>query len=161
MSIRILGLFACAFAIVATAATPESQRITVVRKSATAEAGAAQRFTGRAEVQARFEGTRPSNLAAALVSFEPGARTAWHSHPHGQMLVVTAGCGWVQEEGGQRQEIRTGDIVWTPPGVKHWHGAGTRAAMSHMAIHERFDQQEVTWLQKVSDTEYGNASCQS
>lgn len=161
MFIRTLGLFACAFAIVATAAAPQVQQIMVVRKSATPEAGAAQRFTGKAEVQARFEGTRPSNLAAALVSFQPGARTAWHSHPHGQMLVVTAGCGWVQEEGGQRQEIRPGDIVWTPPGVKHWHGAGTKAAMSHMAIHERLDQQEVTWLQKVSDAEYGDANCRA
>ncbi len=159
MSRLTLGLFACAFVIAATAAAPVAQQIMVVRKSATPEAGAAQRFTGKAEVQARFEGTRPSNLAAALVSFEAGARTAWHSHPHGQMLVVTAGCGGVQEEGGQRQEIRPGDIVWTPPGVKHWHGAGAKAAMSHMAIHERLDQQEVTWLQKVSDAEYGDASC--
>ena len=160
MSTRTLGFIACAFAVVATAATPE-ERIKVVRKSATPEAGAPNRFTGKAEVQSRFEGARPSHLAAALVSFEPGARTAWHSHPHGQMLVVTTGCGWVQEEGGERQEIRVGDIVWTPPGVKHWHGAGTRAPMSHAVIHERFDEKEVTWLHKVSDAEYGNGSCQA
>ena len=159
MPARFLGLMLCAVAVVAVSAAADGPRIVVVHKSSAPETGPSQRFTGKAAVNSRFEGTKPSNLAAALVSFEPGARTAWHSHPHGQMLVVTAGCGWVQQEGGERQEIRAGDIVWTPPGVKHWHGAGAGAPMSHMAIHERFDQQEVTWLQKVSDAEYGNAAC--
>ena len=161
---RALRLFAgVAVAVAATVAiaATDTQNLVVVRKSATAEPGAANRFTGKAVVESRFEGARPSHLAAALVSFEPGARTAWHTHPHGQMLVVTAGCGWVQQEGGERQQIRAGDIVWTPPGVKHWHGAGSQGPMSHAAVHERFDQQEVVWMQKVSDEEYGNASCKA
>jgi len=162
---RALGLFAGATAAIAAiaafAATDDAKNLVVVRKNATPESGAAQRFTGKAIVESRFEGARPSHLAAAIVSFEPGARTAWHTHPHGQMLVVTAGCGWVQQEGGERQPIRVGDIVWTPPGVKHWHGAGSQGPMSHAAVHERLDQQEVTWMQKVSDEEYGNASCKA
>jgi quercetin dioxygenase-like cupin family protein len=159
---RALRLFAganAAIVVMAAFAATDAQRLIVVRKSATAEPGAANRFTGKAVVESRFEGAQPSHLAAALVSFEPGARTAWHTHPHGQMLVVTSGCGWVQQEGGERQQIRAGDIVWTPPGVKHWHGAGSQGPMSHAAVHERFDQQEVVWMQKVSDQEYGNASC--
>jgi quercetin dioxygenase-like cupin family protein len=153
------GVTAAVAAMAAIAATNDATDLLVVRKTATPEPGAPQRFTGKAVVESRFEGTRPSHLAAAIVSFEPGARTAWHTHPHGQMLVVTSGCGWVQQEGGERQPIRSGDIVWTPPGVKHWHGAGSEAPMSHAAVHERFDQQEVVWMQKVSDEEYGNASC--
>ncbi len=153
------GIAIAAVAVAAFAAAKDGESLIVVRKSAMPETGAAQRFTGKAVVESRFEGARPSHLAAAIVSFEPGARTAWHTHPHGQMLVVTAGCGWVQQEGGERQPIRVGDIVWTPPGVKHWHGAGTQGPMSHAAVHERFDQQEVVWMQKVSDEEYGNASC--
>jgi quercetin dioxygenase-like cupin family protein len=155
----VAGITVAVVAMAAFAATNDSKNLVVVRKSATPEPGAAQRFTGKAVVESRFEGARPSHLAAAIVSFEPGARTAWHTHPHGQMLVVTAGCGWVQQEGGERQPIRAGDIVWTPPGVKHWHGAGSQGAMSHAAVHERFDRQEVVWMQKVSEEEYGNASC--
>lgn len=148
-------------AMAAFAATEDAKNLVVIRKSATPQPGTAQRFTGKAVVESRFEGTRPSQLAAALVSFEPGARTAWHTHPHRQMLVVTAGCGWVQQEGGERQPIRAGDTVWTPPGVKHWHGAGSQGPMSHAAVHERFDQQEVIWMQKVGDEEYRNASCKA
>lgn len=159
MPTRNLWLVTCAFVVFCATASPNGGQIVVVRKTASPEAGAVQRFTGKAAIHSRFEGARPSHLAAALVSFEPGARTAWHSHPHGQMLVVTAGCGWVQQEGGERLEIQVGDIIWTPPGVKHWHGAGATAPMSHAAVHERLDQQEVSWLQKVSDAEYGNSSC--
>jgi quercetin dioxygenase-like cupin family protein len=157
--VGVTAAFAAISAMAAVAVTDASKSLVVVRKNTTPESGAPQRFTGKAVVESRFEGARPSHLAAAIVSFEPGARTAWHTHPHGQMLVVTAGCGWVQQEGGERQPIRVGDIVWTPPGIKHWHGAGTQEPMSHAAVHERFDRQEVVWMQKVSDEEYGNASC--
>jgi quercetin dioxygenase-like cupin family protein len=156
---RIPTLVACAVVTVAAVATPDAPRILVVRQDAAPTPGVPERFTGKAFVNSRFEGTRPSHLASALVSFEAGARTAWHSHPHGQLLVVTSGCGWVQQRGAEPQQIRVGDIVWNPPGVTHWHGAGRQEPMSHVAVHERFDAQDVTWMQKVSDQEYGNASC--
>ena len=157
---RKFALVALVVVAVATAATPEMQRIQVVRPEAAPAPGAPERFTGKAFVKSRFEGTRPSHLVSALVSFEAGARTAWHTHPHGQLLVVTSGCGWVQQRGGEAQQIRVGDIVWTPPGVAHWHGAGAKVPMSHAVVHERFDTQEVTWMQKVSAEEYGSAVCE-
>jgi len=88
------------------------------------------------------------------VTFEPGARTAWHTHPLGQTLIVTAGSGWVQQWGGQVEEIRPGDVVWIPPGQKHWHGATTATAMTHIAIQEQLDAQVVEWMKKVSDEQY-------
>ena len=90
----------------------------------------------------------------ALVTFEPGARTAWHTHPLGQTLVVTSGCGWVQREGGSIEEIRPGDVVWFEPGEKHWHGATAATAMSHIAIQEKFNGSAVDWMEQVSDTDY-------
>ena len=96
----------------------------------------------------------PARVALALVTFEPGARTAWHTHPLGQTLIVTAGCGWVQREGGPIEEIRPGDVVWFPPGEKHWHGAAPTTAMSHIAIQEKLDGKAVDWMEKVSDEQY-------
>lgn len=102
----------------------------------------------------RFSGTAPARIGGATVTFEPGARTAWHSHPLGQTLIVTAGVGRVQQWGGPVQEIRPGDTVWIPPGVKHWHGASTTVGMSHIAFSEALDGKTVEWMEKVTDDQY-------
>lgn len=96
----------------------------------------------------------PSRVSGALVTFEPGARTAWHTHPLGERLIVTSGCGWVQSSGGTKREIRAGDVVVCPPGEKHWHGAPPTTAMAHIAIQEALNGSPVTWMEKVSDEEY-------
>ncbi len=101
-----------------------------------------------------ISGTRTALVQGASVSFEPGARTAWHTHPLGQTLIVTAGCGWVQREGGPIEEIRPGDVVWFSPGEKHWHGAKPTTAMTHIAIQEKKDGKVVDWMEKVSDEQY-------
>lgn len=117
--------------------------------------GAAQNFTGSVRVDPLFGANAPSRTTGAYVTFEPGARSAWHSHPLGQTLVVTAGVGRVQSWGGPVQELRPGDVVWTPPNVKHWHGAAPTTAMTHMAISEQQEGRAVTWMEKVSDEQYG------
>ena len=96
----------------------------------------------------------PARVVGASVTFEPGARTAWHTHPLGQTLIVTAGCGWVQREGGPREEIRAGDVVWFAPAEKHWHGATPANAMTHIAIQEALNGKVVDWMEKVSDAQY-------
>ena len=101
-----------------------------------------------------FQAADPSCVSASLVTFEPGARTAWHTHPLGQRLVVTSGCGWVQCQGGAKREIRAGDVVVCPPGEKHWHGATATTAMSHIAIQEALNGKVVEWMEKVTDEEY-------
>ena len=111
-------------------------------------------FTGTVRIDMPFNATPPSRVGGATVTFEPGARTAWHTHPLGQTLVVTAGCGRVQREGGRIEEIRPGDVVWFPPGEKHWHGAAPTTAMSHIAIQEALDGKVVDWLEHVSDGQY-------
>ncbi len=116
--------------------------------------GPAAWFTGSVRVDPLFSPPEPARVAGALVTFEPGARTAWHTHPLGQTLVVTAGLGWAQREGGPVEEIRPGDVVWFAPGEKHWHGATARTAMSHIAIQERLDGKAVDWLEQVSDAQY-------
>ncbi|MEW6373373.1 MAG: cupin domain-containing protein [Pseudomonadota bacterium] len=116
--------------------------------------GPSQNFTGSVRVDPLFGANAPSRTAAAYVTFEPGARSAWHSHPLGQTLVVTAGVGRVQRWGGEMQEIRPGDVIWTPPGVKHWHGASPTTAMTHMAIQEQQEGKAVVWMEKVSDEQY-------
>ena len=105
-----------------------------------------------------FAAPDPARVAGALVTFEPGARTAWHTHPLGQTLFVTAGCGWAQREGGAVEEIRPGDVVWFPPGEKHWHGATATTGMSHVAIQEKLDGSVVQWMEQVSDAQYGRSS---
>ncbi|HEV7439489.1 MAG TPA: cupin domain-containing protein [Methylobacterium sp.] len=112
-------------------------------------------FTGTVRVDPLFSAPEPARAGGALVTFEPGARTAWHTHPLGQTLIVTAGLGRVQREGGPIEEIRPGDMVWFPPGEKHWHGAGPTTAMSHIAIQEALNGSPVDWLEKVSDGQYG------
>lgn len=101
-----------------------------------------------------FTAPDPARVAGAHVTFEPGARTAWHTHPLGQTLIVTFGCGWVQREGGPIEEIRPGDIVWFAPGEKHWHGASATTAMSHIAVQERLDGKAVDWMEHVADADY-------
>lgn len=117
--------------------------------------GPADWFTGTVRIDPLHPATAPSRVGAALVTFEPGARTAWHTHPLGQTLIVTAGCGWAQREGGPVEVIRPGDVVWFPPGEKHWHGATATTAMSHIAMQESENGSPVTWLEKVSDADYG------
>jgi quercetin dioxygenase-like cupin family protein len=117
--------------------------------------GPAERFTGAVRVDPLFPARNPGRTTGGSVTFEPGARSAWHTHPLGQILIVTAGVGRVQEWGGPVQEIRPGDIVWTPAGVKHWHGAAPTTAMTHIAIQEQHDGKTVDWMEKVSDEQYG------
>jgi quercetin dioxygenase-like cupin family protein len=116
--------------------------------------GPADWFTGAVRIDPLFPVLDPSRAAANTVSFEPGARTAWHTHPLGQMLIVTAGCGRVQREGGAIEEIRPGDVVRFAPGEQHWHGAAPQTAMAHIAIQESFEGKAVDWLQHVTDEEY-------
>lgn len=111
-------------------------------------------FTGTVRIDPLFQPQTPARTAAAQVTFEPGARTAWHTHPLGQTLIVTSGCGWVQREGGPIEEIHPGDIVWFSPNEKHWHGAAPTTAMTHIAIQESLDGKVVDWMEKVSDQQY-------
>lgn len=117
--------------------------------------GPAEWFTGTVRIDPLFSAPDPARAAGALVTFEPGARTAWHTHPLGQTLFVMSGCGRVQREGGPVEEIRPGDVVWFAPNEKHWHGAAPATAMSHIAIQEKLDGSAVTWLEHVSDAQYG------
>lgn len=116
--------------------------------------GPAENFTGTVRVDGLFKGEAPARIGGGTVTFEPGARTAWHTHPLGQTLIVTSGVGYVQQEGGARQEIRPGDTVWIPANVRHWHGATATTAMTHIAIAEALDSKAVTWAEKVSDAQY-------
>lgn len=116
--------------------------------------GPAEWFTGAVRIDPLFDAAEPARAAAALVTFEPGARTAWHTHPLGQTVIVTSGLGWAQREGGAVEEIRPGDVVWFPPGERHWHGATATTAMSHIAVQERLDGRTVEWLEQVSEAEY-------
>jgi len=116
--------------------------------------GPAEYFTGTVRTDSRFQRSEPARVGGVIVTFEPGARTAWHTHPLGQTLIVTYGCGWVQREGGPKEEIRPGDIVWFAPGEKHWHGATATTAMTHIAIAEALDGKNVDWMEKVSDEQY-------
>ena len=111
-------------------------------------------FTGTVRIDAPFQATEPASVGGATVTFEPGARTAWHTHPLGQTLIVTQGRGWLQEWGKAAEILNQGDIAWIPPGVKHWHGASSETAMIHIAIAESVDGSPVTWMEKVSDEQY-------
>ena len=116
--------------------------------------GPADWFTGLVRIDPLFEAPEPARVRSASVTFEPDARTAWHTHPLGQTLIVTSGLGWTQCWGGPKEEIRPGDVIWCPPGVKHWHGATPTTAMSHIAIQEALDGKVVEWMEKVSDEHY-------
>jgi quercetin dioxygenase-like cupin family protein len=115
--------------------------------------GPEEYFTGAVRVDSQFQRSAPARVGGAIVTFEPGARTAWHTHPLGQTLIVTSGCGRVRRAGGPIEEIRPGDVVWIEPGEKHWHGASRTTAMTHIAIAEALDGKPVDWLEKVSDEE--------
>jgi quercetin dioxygenase-like cupin family protein len=111
-------------------------------------------FTGSVRIDPLFDPPEPARSYGALVTFEPGARSAWHTHPLGQTLIVTAGCGWTQCWGEPKEEIRPGDVIWCPPGKKHWHGATATTAMSHIAIVEKLNGKAVDWMEKVTEEEY-------
>ena len=117
--------------------------------------GPADYFTGTVRIDPLFEPTEPARAIGASVTFEPGARTAWHTHPLGQALIVTAGCGRAQRWGGSIEEIRPGDVIRFAPGEKHWHGASPTTALTHIAIQERLDGKAVEWMEQVSDEQYG------
>jgi len=118
--------------------------------------GSAEYFTGSVRQDPVVTAPEPARVRAVMVTFEPGARTAWHTHPLGQTLLVTSGLGRAQTWGGPVQEIRPGDTIWIPPGEKHWHGAAPTVAMTHLAIHEALDGTHVDWLEQVSDADYGD-----
>jgi 4-carboxymuconolactone decarboxylase len=160
-----LSLFASAFAQTnqagaalgpGVAQAPGSQSIRITRSgSQPSRQAPAENFTGSVSVEPLFQANAPARAFGARVTFEPGARTGWHAHPLGQTLIVTAGTGRVQRWGDPVEEIRQGDIVWTPPGQKHWHGASANTAMTHIAITEQLDGNTVEWMEKVSDAQYG------
>lgn len=113
-------------------------------------------FTGSVRIDPLFQAPEPERTSAGHVTFEPGARTAWHTHPLGQTIIITSGLGWVQRAGGPIEEVRSGDVVWFPPGEKHWHGASAANAMTHIAIQESINGKNVEWLEHVLDEQYRN-----
>jgi quercetin dioxygenase-like cupin family protein len=156
---RFINLASLTAALVAStsfaAASDQSPRMEITRKAEqTTTTGADDYFTGKVAITAQFQRPAPSRIGGAIVRFEPGARTAWHKHPLGQTLIVTEGIGWTQVEDGPIQEFRAGDILWCPPGRRHWHGAAPQAGMSHIAIQESVDGSPVTWMEKVTDAQY-------
>lgn len=134
---------------------PANQNMTIVRAGSTdAVQGPANYFTGNVRIDRMFNAPEPSRLGMAVVTFEPGARTNWHTHPLGQLLVVTDGVGWTQCEGGPKTEIRPGDIIWCNCGRRHWHGATDTTAMQHIAVQESLDGSPVDWKEAVSEEDY-------
>ena len=158
MCFRPFTLFAALHAVTAFAVEPApaagpAQQITRAGTQAAA-AGPSEFFTGHVRVEPVWPASEGITASGAMVSFEPGARSAWHNHPAGQRLVVTSGAGLTQEWGKPVQEIRAGDVVWCPPGVKHWHGAAPGSAMTHLAVTGTKDGKNVNWMEKVSDAQY-------
>ena len=152
---KSLAALAGSACLLVSAAAQADQAVTVTRAgSQPSSVGSAEYFTGAVRVDSRFQGSEPARVGGGTVTFEPGARTAWHSHPLGQTLIVTAGVGAVRQWGGPIQEIKPGDIVWIPPGVKHWHGAAATTGMSHIAIAEALDGKTVTWMEQVTEEQY-------
>jgi quercetin dioxygenase-like cupin family protein len=123
-------------------------------ESRPATEGSADTFTGQVGVKPVFNPNTVRTFGAAEVTFTPGARTAWHTHPAGQTLIVTTGTGWIQQWGGQKEALKPGDVIWTPPGVKHWHGATEATTMTHIAIQDSVDGRPVDWLEHVTDEQY-------
>jgi 4-carboxymuconolactone decarboxylase len=156
---RIFAAVAISLGVLASGAhsqTSKDQGTIVIMRSGSqlSRQGSAENFTGPVRVDPLFQPSAPARAAGALVTFDPGARTAWHSHPLGQILIVTAGTGRVQRWGDQIDEIRQGDVVWIPPGQKHWHGAAPNSSMAHIAIVEQLGGKSVEWMEKVSDAQY-------
>jgi quercetin dioxygenase-like cupin family protein len=136
-------------------AAPGSEPVTISPAASRDETpGPAEYFTGSVSVKPLYSPNPASTGGASQVTFEPGARTAWHTHPAGQRLIITAGNGWVQEWGGERRSVSTGDVVWFAPGVKHWHGATSTEAMTHIAVHDTIDGSNAGWLEQVTDAQY-------
>lgn len=136
-----------------------AQTVEITRNgSQSSTAGSAENFIGSVRINPLFPVHDPARASGVSVTFEAGARTAWHTHPLGQTLIVTTGVGWVQQWGGQIQEIRSGDVVWIPPGVKHWHGATATTAMTHLALQDALDGRWVDWMEQVSDEQYEGRS---
>jgi quercetin dioxygenase-like cupin family protein len=160
----LIALTASPFAIEIASGTPIMHPSSVIiERNGTqpSASGPTQNFTGSVRIDPLLlQPNTPSRITAASVTFEPSARSAWHSHPLGQMLIVTSGTGWVQQEGGIKQEIKPGDVVWTPPGVKHWHGATNTVAMTHIAVQESLNGRNVEWREKVGDDQYLAQSAQ-
>lgn len=154
---KLAAMTIASLALAASIASGQSdQAITVTRAgSQPSTTGGAENFTGSVRVDSRFKGTGLARVSGATVTFEPGARTAWHTHPLGQTLIVTQGVGLVQHWEGPIQEIRPGDTIWIPPDVKHWHGASATVGMSHIAFSEGLDGKTVEWMEKVSNVQYG------
>jgi quercetin dioxygenase-like cupin family protein len=151
---RHLAAIAIAFALLATMpAHAESTQISP-NGSRPSTKGAPHNFTGSVTVDPFYAPNANTTSSGGLVTFEPGARSAWHTHPAGQVLIVTSGTGWVQEEGRQKREIKPGDVIWTPPGVKHWHGATASTSMSHIAITNVVDGRNVEWMEHVTNEQY-------
>ena len=135
--------------------TSGADAITITRSGSQPSAkGSVEYFTGAVRIDSPFRGRDPARVGGGIVTFEPSARTAWHTHPLGQTLIVTAGAGLVQQWGGPIQEMKQGDVVWIPPGVKHWHGATATTGMSHIAIAERLDSKSADWMDEVTDEQY-------
>ena len=134
---------------------PSGAAMSIVRNGEQASImGAPANFVGAARIDPLFPARSPSRVSAGYVTFQPGARSMWHTHPLGQTLVVTSGTGWIQQAGGEKQAIKPGDVIWTPPGVKHWHGATSTTGMTHMAIQETENGKNVEWLEAVTDAQY-------
>jgi quercetin dioxygenase-like cupin family protein len=154
-SLAALSATKSAAAQILTRSNTRSRTMDIKRSGSEPSAkGPAEYFTGSVRVDMLFRPQEPARTSGAYVTFEPGARTAWHTHPLGQALIITAGFGWVQREGGPVEEVRPGDVVWFPPGEKHWHGATPVTAMTHIAITETLDGKNVDWMEKVSDDQY-------
>ena len=152
---KLLAATIASLALIASASVV-AQELDIKRNgSRPSNKGPAETFTGAVRVDPLFAAQDPSRTSGGAVTFEPGARSAWHTHPRGQILIVTAGSGWVQRWDGSRQDMKPGDVVWIPPGVKHWHGATATTAVTHFAIQEHENGKVVDWLEKVSDEQYG------
>ena len=155
-TISRVWLLAAAVALTLTGTPASAQTMEILPNgSRPSVLGPASNFTGSAVVTPLFSAAPPAHATGGQVSFSPGARSAWHTHPAGQWLIVTSGKGWVQAWNGQRQDIGPGDVVWTPPGVKHWHGATSTTALTHIAIQENVDGRNVDWMEQVSDAQHG------
>ena len=156
MNRTLLGVAMCAAAASSAGGAGGSATAQQITRAGTqaATTGPAEYFTGRVRVDPMFQVGEPARVSGGLVNFEPGARSAWHTHPLGQTLVVMSGVGWAQSEGGPVEEIRPGDVIWFPPGEKHWHGATATTPMTHIAVTEFRDGRNVDWLEQVSDAQY-------
>lgn len=154
MNFRLALLLPATYLLTASASQSTQEIVVTKAGSQPPVVALSEHFTGTAHVHSRFQATEPGRVRGAVVTFEPGARTNWHKHPLGQTLIITDGVGWVQHWNGLIQEMRPGDVVWIPPGVKHWHGATATDGMSHIAIGEMLDGKTVEWLEPVTHEQY-------